>query len=507
MTQATANSGTTRKKEKQNNLTWLNKFVYGSGDWGRASFNTLRQIFYAIFLTDVVGLDPRLASIAALIGLIWNAISDPLVGSLSDNVHTRWGRRRPFLMLFAIPFSLAFLLLWWAPPWHSQVLLVVHVTVAFMVADTIQSLVTVPYLALTPELAPDYDQRTSITSFRMFCNLVASLLTAVSAPIILAAYVKAGLTQQQGYITIAALFGGLAAIPYIAIFLIFREKEVLPENRTDSLTLRQTLKTLWENTPFRFATGIYVLNWVAFDIISLMLPYYLLYWIARGNLLEKVDILGMKISLESVVLGVLLIVATAAVPFWNWMAQRFNKRAAYIFGMIFWVVVQFFIFSIQQGQVALIIGLAILAGISVSTAHVMPESIFPDVIDWDELRTNARREGMYYGAINFLRKMSGAFAIFFALQVLGWVGYKTPPPAAVQFTQPANTLLVIRLLTGPLIAIILVFAISVAWFYPLTRERQNRIQIILQRRKQRRELARLRRNNPISQNNPVQNKP
>ena len=93
MTQATTNSGTNRKKEKQNNLTWLNKFVYGSGDWGRASFNTLRQIFYAIFLTDVVGLDPRLASIAALIGLIWNAISDPLVGSLSDNVHTRWGRR------------------------------------------------------------------------------------------------------------------------------------------------------------------------------------------------------------------------------------------------------------------------------------------------------------------------------------------------------------------------------------------------------------------------------
>ena len=78
---------------------WM-RLVYGSGDWGRASFNTLRHIFYAIFLTDVVGIDPRLASIAALVAIIWDAVNDPLVGALSDNVRTRWGRRRPFLLVF-----------------------------------------------------------------------------------------------------------------------------------------------------------------------------------------------------------------------------------------------------------------------------------------------------------------------------------------------------------------------------------------------------------------------
>src|SRR5512144_1170753 len=102
-------------------LPLLTRLVYGSGDWSIASFGTLRQIFYAIFLTDVVGLDARLASFAALIGIIWDAINDPIVGTLSDRIRTRWGRRRPFLLFFTIPFGLCFMLLWWAPPWESQI--------------------------------------------------------------------------------------------------------------------------------------------------------------------------------------------------------------------------------------------------------------------------------------------------------------------------------------------------------------------------------------------------
>ena len=103
----------------------------------------------------MVGLDARLASFAALVSIIWDAINDPIVGALSDNVRTKWGRRRPFLLIFAVPFALAFILLWWAPPWESQWALLVHITLAYMISDTIQTLITVPYLALTPELASD----------------------------------------------------------------------------------------------------------------------------------------------------------------------------------------------------------------------------------------------------------------------------------------------------------------------------------------------------------------
>ena len=462
-------------------LSVWTKLVYGTGDWGMASFGTLRQVFYAIFLTDVVRLEPRLASLAALAGIIWDAINDPLVGALSDGIHTRWGRRRPFLLLFAIPFGLSFLLLWWAPPWQGQLWLLLHVTLAFMISDTFQTLVIVPFQSLTPDLAPDYDERTSLTGYRMFFNLLASLATAVAAPTIVDAGLRAGLSPQQGYLLVAALFGGLAALPFLAIFFVVRERDnARPPEAAD---LRKMLRITWRNIPFRYATLLYMLNWITFDVVALMLPFFLVYWVAGGNLLATANVLGAEITLESVVLGFMLITAVLALPFWTWLARKRSKRSAYIIGMSFWALVQLLVIIVQPGQTGFILVLAVLAGVGVSTAHVLPDAIFPDVIEWDELRTGTRREGLYYGAKNLLRKLTGAVAIFLALQVLGWFGYQAPPVHVTQFSQSAVTLTAMRILTGPVGALLLLSAIAVAAFYPLTRERHARIRRLLERRR------------------------
>lgn len=470
-------------------LPLLTKLVYGSGDWGMASFGTLRQIFYAIFLTDVVGLDARLASFAALFGVLWDAINDPIVGLISDRTHTRWGRRRPFLLFFSIPFGLSFFLLWWAPPWENQIALMVTVSLAYMISDTFQSLITVPFFALTPEITTDYDERTSLTGFRMFFNLLASLATAVAAPMIVDAAVKAGLSQQQGYLIIAASFGGLAALPFLLIALVVREvpNQSSPAGALEQNTsLRQTLATAWSNIPFRFVTLIYMLNWITFDLVALMLPFFLTYWIAGGNLLATVPALG-DLSLDSAVLGLLLVTAVVALPFWMYLSNKLNKRSAYIIGMSFWAVVQTLLFLVQPGQVTLVLFLSVLAGLSVSTAHVLPDAMFPDVIEWDELRTNRRQEGIYYGVKNFVRKLTGAVAIFFALQMLGWFGYQAPPEGASQFAQSASALQAIRWLTGPVGALLLISAILSAWKYPLTRERHARILRLLAKRRTRKD--------------------
>lgn len=482
----------------------LVKLVYGSGDWGMASFGTLRQIFYAIFLTDVVGLDPRLASFAALIGVIWDAINDPLVGLISDRVRTRWGRRRPFLLFFSIPFALGFILLWWAPPWENQLALMATVTLTFMLSDTLQTLVIVPFFALTPDITPDYDERTSLTGYRMFFNLLASLATAVAAPIIVDAAIQSGRTLQQGYMVVASLFGGLAAIPFLLIFFVVREqnpgaKDLQKTEKQPSF--RSILATAWKNIPFRFATLLYMLNWITFDLVALMLPFYIVYWIAQGDLLASMQILGERIALESIILGLLIITAVFALPLWTWLSYRFSKRSAYIVGMLFWAFVQIVLFGLQPGQTTQMMILAVLAGLSVSTAHVLPDSIFPDVIEWDELRTHQRHEGIYYGAKNFVRKLTGAFAIFFALQVLGWFGYQAPPQGVVQFSQSVRTLTAIRVLTGPVGALLLLSSILVAWFYPLTRERHARIRALLEKRRARRQSLRISESSSTSRDN------
>jgi GPH family glycoside/pentoside/hexuronide:cation symporter len=224
-----------------------------------------------------------------------------------------------------------------------------------------------------------------------------------------------------------------------------------------------------------------MLNWITFDIVALALPFFLTYWVARGDLLAPGNLFGVALPLESAVFAVLLVMAVAALPIWIFIAARSNKRTAYIGGMFFWVVVQIGLFSVQPGQITLVLWMAAFAGISVSSAHILPDSMFPDVIEWDELRTGRRQEGIYYGVKNFIRKCSGALAIFIALQVLGWFGYQSPPPGATHFDQSPLTLSAIRFIIGPLGAILLFSAIAMAWFYPLTRERHGRIRALLER--------------------------
>lgn len=469
--------------EREHRIPRLIKIIYGTGDWGMATFNSLRQIFYAIFLTDVVGIEPRLASFAAFIGVIWDAINDPLVGVLSDKVRSRTGSRRPFLLYFAVPYGLAFVMLWWAPPWENQIALMLHVMLAYALSDTLQTFVIVPFHALTPEMTADYDERTSLATYRMFFNFLASVATAVAAPMIIDATMARGGTQQQGYVLASAIFGLSSIFPYLLIYFIVREK-IHPLRDVEMVSLRQTVQTAWRNIPFRYATALYMLNWVTFDLVGVLLPYFLVYWVAGGDLLATVPGLGMP--LESVVLGSMLITSTIVLPFWSWAAQRFGKRRAYMGAIVFWALLMSMIIFVPPMRMGAAILLAVLMGISVSAAHVLPDAIFPDVIDWDELRTGERHEGIYYGVKNFIRKLTTAFAIFLALQVLGWMGYQPPPETATSFVQPAPVIWSIRILIGPVAVVLLSSVVAVAYFYPLNRERYERVQRLLVKRQQQR---------------------
>jgi len=459
---------------------WL-KLLYGSGDWGISSIGMMRSIFYAIYLTDVVGLEPRLASFGALVGIIWDAVNDPIVGVLTDRLQTRWGRRRPFLLWFAIPFGLSFVILWSAPDWDSQAALMTYVTLAFMLADTLQTLISVPFLSLTPELTPDYDERTTLTSFRSLFQLLGALSVVIAAPLIVDAILLSGGTQQQGFMLVGAIFGGIGAIPLLLLGIFVRETST-PE-QSEPMPFRETLREAWKNIPFRFAVGIHMLNWSAVDMIGVTFPYFLLYWVAKGDLLATINILGFELAYESAFFGILMSVCILFIPFWLRMAKRYDKRTAYRIGMMIWVAVALTIYTIQPGQTYYLLIIAALAGIGVSAAYTLPDSIFADVIEWDELRTGRRQEGIFFGIRTLIRKLTGALVIFITLQLLGWSGYQPPPEGVLQFTQSDSALGMIRLLVSPLGALIVSGTIILAWLFPLSREQYERIQKLLVQRR------------------------
>ena len=456
---------------------WL-KLLYGSGDLGIAGIGMMRSIFYAIYLTDVVGIEPRLASLGALVGIVWDAINDPLIGILSDRVKSKLGRRRPFLLWFAFPFGLSFVMLWSAPNWESQVGLLIYVTLAFMISDTLTTLVSVPFLSLTPELTQDYDERTSLASFRTVFQLLSAIIVVIAAPMIVDAVILGGGTQQQGFMIAGAAFGAVGALPLFFIGLFVRERFGAADEQ-EHLSFRESLKLAWENVPFRYAVGIYMFNWSAVDMVAITFPFFLLYWVAQGDLLAGVNFLGINLALESAFFGVMMSVCILFVPFWLWFAKRYNKIKAYIAGMAAWILVELLIFTIQPGEVGYLLFLAALAGIGVSAAYILPDSILPDVIEWDELRTRRRQEGIYYGIRTLIRKLTGALVIFVTLQILGWSGYQVPPADVTQFQQSDTAVFMIRMMVSFIGAVILLGTIILAWTYPLSREKYVRIQKLL----------------------------
>jgi len=463
-------------------LFWM-KLLYGSGDWGISSVGMMRSIFYAIYLTDVVGLEPRRASFGALVGIVWDAVNDPIIGILSDRLRTRWGRRRPFLLWFAIPFGLSFIMLWSAPDWDSQTALLIYVTLTFMLADTLQTLISVPFLSLTPELTPDYDERTALTSYRSFFQLAGALTVVIAAPVLVDLVLQSGGTQQQGFMLVGAIFGGVGAIPLLLLGFFVRETST-PE-QTEAMPFQETLREAWKNIPFRYAVGIHMLNWSAVDMVAVTFPYFLLYWVAQGDLLASIHLLGFDLAYESAFFGILMSVCILFIPFWLWMARWRNKREAYMLGMAFWVIAAFLMYTIQPGQTGYLLLIAALAGIGVSAAYILPDSIFADVIEWDELRTRRRQEGIFYGIRTLIRKLTGALVIFITLQLLGVSGYLSPPEGVIQFTQSDAALRMIRLLVSPFGATMLCGTIILAWLFPLSREKHNRIQRLLERRRER----------------------
>ena len=156
----------------KNKLNFINKVAYGAGDFGAGVTSTLIVFSLLIFLTDVAGLRPELAATVLLIGKIWDALMDPVVGILSDRTSLRWGRRHSWMLFAALPFGVFFFLYWLVPNFSSdadtnQWLLFSYYVVIGLLFNTAFTCVNIPYSALTPELTDDYDERTSLNSFRL----------------------------------------------------------------------------------------------------------------------------------------------------------------------------------------------------------------------------------------------------------------------------------------------------------------------------------------------------
>jgi glycoside/pentoside/hexuronide:cation symporter, GPH family len=443
-------------------LSKLTKIIYGAGDIGFSMTGTIIAAYFPIFLTDVVGISPAVAALALFIGKSWDYINDPLIGHISDRTRTRWGRRRPFLLFGALPFALAFAMLWWKPPFATQTAFAVFYAVMFVIYDAAGTFVGMPYFALTPELTEDYDERTELTGYRMFFSILGGLISFVLPMMIIG---KMAPENADRVWRMGLIFGLVSALPLLLVFFGTRERQVF--KKMSRPRLFASLKAALKNRPFVFSAVIYLFTWTAMHVVEANLLFYIKYVVQRENMSE-------------IIMAVIFVTAILSLPLWDWISKKFNKRLAYIYGIAFWAVVQLLLITISaSSSLIFLLGLCVLAGLGVGAAHVLPWAMIPDAIEVDELRTGERHEGMFYSLVTLMGKVTNSVAVPLALTVLEVTGYV--PNAD---TQPLSTITGIRLVVGPIPAALLLGGIIFAIFYPLSRKEHQELVEKLQMRRQ-----------------------
>ena len=460
----------TSLKEK---LSLKTKLGFGIGDIYGGGSLVIIGFYYLHFLTDVLLITPILAGVAFLVSKMWDAISDPLMGIISDRTKSRFGRRRPYFLAGVLLIFFSFFLLWYPVDFQQEMHRFIYVIAAYLIFSTVITLVMVPYNALSSELTLDYDERTSLTSFRIFFSSVSSLVCAV-APLKL---VRMFPDIRIGYMVMALSFGLFFALPFLAVFFYTKERKEF-QQKTTSLNLYSLFIKPFKTPTFVNVLCMYLFAFVAMDVVMAIVIYFMTYYLGRGTETENV-------------LGVLLVFQIIALPIFVKISQKTDKRSSYLLATVFLLAVMMFSYFITPNQpAALIYIFAALVGMGTGGLIIMIYSIFPDMPDIDELYTGERREGLYSGIITFSRKVSSAMAIAGISTAISLAGYQAPIKKTVaelttmiEQPQSADFMLTLRLVFVCVPSLFLVLCLLNALRYRLTKSSHGELKWLLEQKR------------------------
>ncbi len=520
-------------------LSLWQKVFYGAGDSTNSMSGTIIDLFLLFYFTDVLGLKPVLAGLVLLIGRIWDAVNDPLVGYLSDRSKSRFGRRRIFMALSAVPLGVTYIFIWRIPADVSDVAKMVLAILLYVLYDTFSTMFAVPFQALGNEISQNYDERTSLVAWRMLFSIVTGLISTVVPMMIVNSIqvvfppdlllsvnaavtsgalppnildiMRGGLTSSNGSFTQEVLDKVRAAVssgvlpatfidavntavtaakrigyPLVGLifglsFIVFPFFPVIAFREKSDVERRhepflKSMGLILKDATFRRLLGYYFLIWATIGIIMAYMMYYFKYY------------LHMESSFD-IIAGGMFVVAAFALPLWVKVSARYDKKVANIVGALIFGGILFTLllpadvikavwFTIPGLglDVSLLVPMVIVIGIGLAAAHVMPNAIMPEAVDSCRLNTGIHSEGAYYGALNFCFKAGRAVAILLASAALQWSGYQEVANSGVTpQAQPGSAVLVIQLIMGLVAPILICSSVLLLRHYDIGRKEHAEI--------------------------------
>lgn len=391
--------------------TQTQRWLYGLAMMGVTMPGQVFGVSLLFFYTDVKHLPPTWAALALTIYAFYNAINNPLIGYWQDKTHTRFGRRIPWLRFGAFPFMIMFAALWLAPfdGKENPHALLAYFVVVIVIYDAINTAVSNSYYALLPEMFANYRERTDVAAKMMIFLTVALLLGVALPPVI---------GDRLGWGTMGILF---AVAGLIAILIGQRDMFETGKAHEPDMTFPQALRATFVNRSFMTLTVAQTLRFVTTNGMAAGMAFFVKYTLKTDG------------SQTAIILATAFIVSALMLYPWRQLvANRFEPRTT---TLLAYAVVAFGVLSLWfVTDLTSTIASAAVVGVGFAGIFLMDNILLSDVIDEDETRTGARREGMYFGMNGMVITLSTAIvsaAFGVVAQVYGYDSTLAEQPASV----------------------------------------------------------------------------
>ena len=391
------------------------KYNFGSIGLNMASVGVSAWILFVYQPPGQPSLVPVafLSAIGFIAGL-WDGVIDPFIGTWSDNVRTKWGRRKPFI-LFGTPVMIFLFVFIWMPPTVDQSMANgIWLLSVLLLYRSAFSCVGMPYDAVLAELAPKTDERVTLSSWKMVFGILGYILSMVIMPVFSGTF---------------GMKGSAVIVSAIVLITMYISMTTFPEhekgNTQEKIKFTESFKYTFSNRDFLFLLVSTVLARITWDMVLSISPFFV------------TQVIGWTESFTVVFQGGVIGLMLLSIPFWHRLRKRLSDKYVLftaLIGMGFTMLINFFI--VPKGTLALIPGIITFAstGIFIGGYMIMSYAMMGNVVDSDELKTGRRREAVYYGAFSFAVNLGGTLALTILHLLLGYFGNSTEKPMGIRLT-------------------------------------------------------------------------
>jgi len=452
---------------KKNNL--FKKLAFASADlFGGGSFNII-NFLYPGFLALVVGIPAYWCGFIILVARIFDAVIDPVIGWLSDRTHSRFGKRRVYL-IFCSPLIIgAMFLLFYPFNFPDMTLRIIAVLLSYLVFVAVQSMIMIPYYSLSSEISSDYQKRASYNSYRLAFSIFASIICVAVPGIIVAAF-----PARVGYQVMSVSFGTVFGLSVLFSGLFAKEEISSPvvKSKLSFGNLFEPLKL----RPFRQYLGMFLVLQMAMAIMSGLFFFYINFYICKD-----VTAAGQSNIVGTIGAALMFLTQIVALPVYLKMIEKHSKAYVYRFGSFIWIISALAILFIPANSAPWIIYiLAVVMGFGISAPGLIPHTMFGDVVDAGQLKFKRRLEGQMSGFTNFINQIAQALGLSFVMFVLGLAGFQEQDLTMPTITsQPDSALVAIRIVMGLSPLIFLGLGTLLSYRYKIDAKRQGELKAMI----------------------------